>query len=118
VTLPPIDQAVLPADIRNGSPADKKNYAAGLSFERMLLGELTKAMTDTANPAGTDSSGGSSTDSTGSTDSADGTDGSGQTDAASQMYMQMLPDQLADSITENGGLGLARSFYDSLKERA
>ena len=28
-----------------------------------------------------------------------------------------ISDQLADAITRNGGLGLARSFYDSIKER-
>ena len=110
MTLPPIDQATLPADIRKGSAADKKTYTAALGFERMLLGELTKAMTATAQPV--DGSGSGSDDST-STD-----DTSQSTDAASQMYMQMLPDQLADSITENGGLGLARNFYDSLKEKS
>jgi Rod binding domain-containing protein len=101
--LPPIDNAVLPADIRNGSAADKKNYEAALGFERMLLGELTKAMADTAKPA----------------DGSDSDDDSGQPqDAASSMYMQMLPDQLADAVTAGGGLGLARTLYDSAKEKA
>jgi Rod binding domain-containing protein len=97
--LPPVDQALLPADIRNGSASDKKTYQAALGFERMLLGELTKAMADTAKPAGS------------------GDDGKPE-DAASAMYMQMLPDQLADAVTSNGGLGLARSFYQSIKERS
>jgi hypothetical protein len=30
----------------------------------------------------------------------------------------MLPDQIADAVTRNGGLGLARSFYDSMKGKA
>jgi Rod binding domain-containing protein len=107
MSLPPIDQAMLPADIRKGSAADKKTYTAALGFERMLLGELTKAMTDTANPTGSSSA-----------DDSTGADSSQSTDAASSMYMQMLPDQLADSITQNGGLGLARTFYDSLKEKS
>ena len=98
--LPPIDQASLPADIRTGSAKDKKAYTAALGFERMLLGELTKAMADTAKPAD------------------DGGDDAQPKDAASSMYMQMLPDQLADAVTKNGGLGLARSFYDSIKERS
>jgi Rod binding domain-containing protein len=98
--LPPIDQAALPAEIRNGSKQDKQDYQAALGFERMLLGELTKAMADTAKPAG-------------------GDDDSGQPqDAAASMYMQMLPDQLADSITSAGGMGLAQSFYRSIKERS
>jgi Rod binding domain-containing protein len=69
----------------------------------MLLGELTKAMADTAKPAG----------------AGDDADSSGQPeDAASSMYMQMLPDQLADAVTAGGGLGLAQSFYQTIKERS
>ena len=109
-SIPPIDQAALPADIRKGSAADKKAYTAALGFERMLLGELTKVMADTAKPAD-----GSDTRS----DSGDGSEGGGNsTDAASSMYMQMLPDQLADAVTRNGGLGLARDFYNSMKAKA
>jgi Rod binding domain-containing protein len=33
------------------------------------------------------------------------------------MYLQMLPDQLSDSIVQNGGLGLARTLYDAMKDR-
>jgi Rod binding domain-containing protein len=100
VSLPPIDQATLPADIRNGSKQDKQAYTAALGFERMLLGELTKQMAETAKPI-------------------DGSDGDDQsTDAASSMYMQMLPDQLADAVTQNGGIGLARSLYNASQEKA
>jgi Rod binding domain-containing protein len=97
--LPPIDQSLLPADVRDGTKQDKQSYQAALGFERMLLGELTKAMADTAKPA-------------------EGDDGSEGKDAASQMYLQMLPDQLADSMISNGGMGLARDLYSSVKERA
>ena len=97
--LPPIDQATLPAEIRDGSKQDKQAYQAALGFERMLLGELTKAMADTAKPA-------------------DGDESSQPEDAASAMYMQMLPDQLADAVTANGGLGLAQSLYANIKERS
>ncbi|MDQ1741654.1 MAG: hypothetical protein QOE53_3306 [Pseudonocardiales bacterium] len=94
MSLPPIDEATLPADIRNGSKQDKQAYTAALGFERMLLGELTKQMAETAKPA-------------------DGDDDN--KDAASSMYMQMLPDQLADAVTQNGGIGLARSLYNASK---
>ena len=103
--LPPINQALLPAEVRNGTKQDKKAYQAALGFERMLLGELTKSLADTAKPidGGDDASG----------------DGSGQPqDAASSMYMQMLPDQLADAVTSAGGLGLAQNFYQTIKERS
>ena len=94
--LPPIDQASLPADIRKGSAEEKKAYTAALGFERMLLGELTKQMAETAKPA----------------------DGDDTKDAASSMYMQMLPDQLADAVTRNGGIGLARNLYNATKGQA
>jgi Rod binding domain-containing protein len=100
--LPPIDQAALPTEVRNGTKQDKKAYQAALGFERMLLGELTKSLADTAKPAGSD----------------DGESDDGTQDAASSMYMQMLPDQLADAVTSAGGLGLARSFYETIKERS
>jgi Rod binding domain-containing protein len=104
--LPPIDQATLPAEVRNGTKQDKKAYEAALGFERMLLGELTKAMAETAKPI----------------DGGDGegaADGSGQSqDVASSLYMQMLPDQLADAVTSAGGLGLAQSLYQTIKERS
>ena len=103
--LPPIDQALLPAEVRNGTKQDKKAYEAALGFERMLLGELTKSLADTAKPAGS------------SDDSSDDSSGQPQ-DAASSMYMQMLPDQLADAVTSAGGLGLAQSFYQTIKGRS
>ena len=94
--IPPIDQSLLPAEVRNGSATDKKSYTAALGFERMLLGELTKAMAHTAKPADGDQSG----------------------DAATSTYMQMLPDQLADAVTSAGGLGLAKNLYETIKERS
>jgi Rod binding domain-containing protein len=102
--LPPIDQSLLPPDVRHGSSADRKTYTAALGFERALVAELTKTMADTAKPV----DGG---------DGETGDDGQPQ-DAAGSMYMQQLPDQLADSVIRNGGLGLARNLYDSMKERS
>jgi Rod binding domain-containing protein len=95
--LPPIDASLLPPEIRDGSKQDKQTYQAALGFERMLLGELTKAMAETAKPSD---------------------EGGAPEDAASAMYMQMLPDQLADSMIAGGGLGLADDFLASIKERS
>jgi Rod binding domain-containing protein len=89
-----IDPSFLPADVRTGTSADRKTYAAALDFERALLGELTKAMAETAKPADEESQ-----------------------DAASSTYRSMMPERLADSIVEAGGIGLARNLYDSLREK-
>jgi Rod binding domain-containing protein len=103
--LPPIDQALLPADIRRGTSADKKTYAAALGFERALVDQMAKTMAETAKPVD-------------GSDGGDSDDGGDQPqDAATSMYTDMLPDQLTDAITANGGLGLARGFYDAMKER-
>ena len=94
-SLPPIDQSLLPADIRAAGDADRKQYTAALGFERTLVNELTKAMAETAKG-----------------------DDSQQRDAATTLYMDMLPDQLADSVIEAGGFGLARTLYDGMKAQA
>jgi Rod binding domain-containing protein len=88
-----IDQSPLPADIRDGSRSERKAYGAALDFERALVGELTKVMAETAQPADDQSQ-----------------------DAASSTYRDQMPQQLADSLMQSGGLGLARTIYDSLKE--
>jgi Rod binding domain-containing protein len=93
-SLPPIDQSLLPADIRKGSDDDRQRYAAALGFERTLVNELAKTMAETAKPSGEES---------------------GSQDAGTSMYLDMLPERLADSVTQNGGLGLARSLYESMK---
>ena len=41
--------------MRNGSAKDKQAYQAALGFEQLLLGELAKAMADTAQTGGGDS---------------------------------------------------------------
>jgi hypothetical protein len=80
-TVPPLDQSLLPADVR-AAPADVRDrYAAGLAFERELTAVLAKQLTKT----------------TGDDDS-------------SNPYASMLPDALADSIAAAGGLGLARTL--------
>jgi len=94
-SLPPIDQALLPADVRNGTPERRQQYNAALSFERQLVGELTKALARTAAPA----------------DDA-------QTSAAVSMYRDMLPGSLADAVMAEGGLGLARQIDAAMTQGA
>jgi Rod binding domain-containing protein len=83
-SMPAIDQALLPADVRNAGPERRKQYDAALSFERQLVGELTKALAATAKPADEESS-----------------------SAATRTYRDMLPATMADAVMAEGGLGLA-----------
>ena len=90
-SLPPIDRSALPAEIRNGSAQDRKTYTAALGFERMLVEQLAKSMSKTA----------------------DGDDDSGA-DAATTTYRDLLPGALADGVIAGGGLGLARQLTPAL----
>lgn len=81
--LPPVDRSALPPDIRSASSTVRQQYQAALSFERQLVSELAKQLSQTA--------------------------GSSMQDGP---YAQLLPDALADAITQAGGLGLARDIVD------
>ena len=93
--LPTVDRSLLPAEIRSGSRADQRTYAAALGFERMLLAQLTKSMAESAQ-------GEASEDET----------------AASSAYRQMLPDALADAVIAGGGIGFAGDLHRTLKQQA
>ena len=88
--LPPIDQALLPADIRTaagGRGSVKDAYEAGLGFERLLVQQLSQSLTDSAR----DALGGDSP------------------------YASLLPDAMADGLMGAGGLGLARQLADAIE---
>ena len=105
-SLPVVPDTALPADVRNGTTADKQAYQAALGFERVLLTQLTQSMVDTTQSGA------------GSSDSSDTGDGSGlgSSDAVTQAYNQMLPDQLAGSLMASGGTGLAENLYRALRQ--
>jgi Rod binding domain-containing protein len=95
-TLPPIDNSLLPADVRKGTTADQDRYKTALAFERQLVEQLTQSLADSTK-----------------TDDSSSDDGSS---AATDSYKQMLPGVMADSIMSAGGLGLARTIAQNLKE--
>jgi Rod binding domain-containing protein len=101
-SLPPIDPTLEPAAIRNGDTAAKQAYQVGLSFEQMLVDQLSQQLTATAGLDG--STDGSSDDSSGATG----------TDAATGAYAQMLPDALSSSVMSGGGLGVAAQIAQSI----
>ncbi len=93
-SLPPIDQSLLPADVRSGGRNAQQLYAVALQFESLLVDQLT---TQLAQTSGLDGSG---------DDSGDGTNTS--------PYASLLPGAMAQAVTDGGGLGLARQLYQSL----
>jgi len=101
-TTPVVDEANLPPEIRNGTADQKKAYQAALSFESVLVSQMTKGMMATTGMPGT----GGASDSS----NADSSFGNG---ASSQMLASTLPDTLASAIMNNGGLGLAKQLDTS-----
>ena len=78
---------VQPARPAPGSEAQQ----AGEGFERMLLGQLTKQLVDSAMPEDDAAS------------------------AASGAYRQMLPDALTEALMSGGGIGLASQLAAATK---
>jgi Rod binding domain-containing protein len=85
-SIPPIDQALMPAAVRNGDAQRKKEYAAAVSFERVLVGQMTEAMSKASGAFSDDDKSG---------------------DAATQQLKQTMPETLADALMASGGIGLA-----------
>ena len=102
--LPTVDRSALPADIRRASADDQKTYRTALGFEQTLMNELLKSV----NLMGQGDSGLSS--------AGDDDDSAGS--GAPAAYKDMVPTTLAQSVTAQGGLGLARGIYDSIRSQS
>jgi len=85
--LPPIDQALLPPDVRDAPVARRDAYRAALGFERLLVEQLTSSVAASAK----DALGGDSP------------------------YASLLPDALAGAVMDGGGLGLAPQLADAIE---
>ncbi|MGH2941813.1 MAG: rod-binding protein [Solirubrobacteraceae bacterium] len=91
--IPPVDLpagTTLPPEIRTADASVQDEYRSALAFERVLLGQLAKAMQATVSQ-----------------------DGEGS--AATQTYKDMLPDTMADALVAGGGIGLASDLVRSLR---
>jgi Rod binding domain-containing protein len=106
----PINPALEPASVRNGPPAAKQAYQVALSFEQLLVSQLTqelaKSVTGSSDASSSD---GSSSDASSST--ASGLMGS---DPTSSAYASMLPQALTTSIMSAGGLGIAQQVATAI----
>lgn len=91
VGIGPIDQSLLPAEIRDGGTEQRKAYTAALGFERQLIEQLAEQLTATTNRA----------------DDA-------HESAATSSYREQLPGALADAVIAGGGLGLAAQIAASI----
>lgn len=92
--IPPLELpagTTLPPELRSASAGEQQEYRSALAFERVLLGQLTKAMLSTTGGAEEGAS------------------------AATETYKSMLPDTMADALVANGGIGLASDLVRALR---
>lgn len=92
-SMPPVDQSLLPADVRSGGAKAQQLYSVAQQFENLLVDQLTTQLAD----------------SSGLGDSGDGSSGSSQSP-----YASLLPGALSQAVSSGGGLGLASELYRSL----
>jgi Rod binding domain-containing protein len=102
--LPPIDSALLPADIRNGNAKAKQAYQEALGFEDVLMQQLTQQLAATVTSPGGDSS-----------DSGDSSSGGILgSDPSTNAMASMIPTALTQSIMSGGGTGMADQLARAL----
>ncbi len=105
-SLPPVNQASEPADIRNGNTQAKQAYQEALGFEDVLMQQLTQQLASTvSSPGGDSSASGDSSDSSGSSDSSSG--GILGSDPSTSAFASLIPTALTHSIMSAGGVGIA-----------
>jgi len=95
----------IPTDVRQAGKEGEQLYRVALGFERTLVEQLTKSMSK--DMVGMDSGSGD--------DAGDGDGEHSGASAATSAYTDMLPGQLADSVTSAGGLGLAHDLWLSMR---
>jgi hypothetical protein len=83
--LPSVAETSLPAAVRTGSAQDKQDYKAALGFEQVLLGQLVDAIV----PQGSE--------------------------LAGSPYAGAVKDAFAQGLTDDGGIGLARRLYETMR---
>jgi Rod binding domain-containing protein len=105
----PVDQANLPADIRNGNAAAKKAYQEALGFENILMQQLTQQLASTVTSPGGSSD---SSDGGGSSDSSSG--GILGSDPSTSAFASLIPTALTQSIMSGGGVGMADQLARAL----
>lgn len=100
-SVPPIDAANEPANIRNGNATAKQAYQEALGFEDILVQQLTQQLASTVTSPSDD----------GSSDSSGGILGS---DPSTSAFASLIPTALSQSIMSGGGLGIADQLAQAI----
>ena len=110
-----VNQADVPASVRNGNAQAKSAYAEGLEFEQVLVQQLARQLTATATaPDSSAGSSDSSDSSAGGSDGAQSSDGLLGAGSPAAEYSSLIPQALTDSIMSGGGLGIAKEIAQAI----
>lgn len=105
-TTTAVNDARLPAAVRDGAPGAKQAYATAQSFEEMLLGQLSQSLMQSSGLSG---------EGEGESSGEEGAGSSGaSSDGAGGMLASLLPQTLTEGIMHAGGIGLAAQLLDTL----
>ncbi len=104
---PVVGQAPMPASVRDGSPAARKAYETALDFEKMLVGQLTQSLVQ-----------GSGLGGEGETLGEESGEGGASEQAGAGLLSALAPQALTESLTRQGGLGLAAQLTGALDPAA
>jgi Rod binding domain-containing protein len=114
-SLPPINPALEPADIRNGNTQAKQAYQEALGFEDILMQQLTQELASTVSGPSDDSSVDGSDSSGDSDDSSDGSSGGILgSDPSTSAFASMIPTALTQSLMSAGGVGIAAQLAKAI----
>ena len=111
-TLPAINAANEPADIRNGNSAAQKAYQEALGFEDVLVQQLTQELASTVTSPTDDSSLGS--DGSDDSDSSSSSGGVLGSDPSTSAFSSLIPTALTQSIMSSGGVGIAQQLAQAI----
>jgi Rod binding domain-containing protein len=102
-SLPPINAALEPAEIRNGDARAKKAYQEALGFEDVLVQQLTQQLAATVSSPSDSSDG-----------SGGGSGGMLGSDPSMNAFASLIPTALTQSIMSGGGIGIADNLAHAL----
>lgn len=91
MSIAPIGTGALAAAPTAKAEPSKDAKKAAEGFERLMLGQLTKSLVDSALPVSATSS------------------------AATSAYRELLPDALTEALMSGGGIGLAKALEEGMK---
>jgi Rod binding domain-containing protein len=114
-SVPPVNAATEPADIRNGNARAKQAYQEALGFEDMLMQQLTTELASTVTSSGGDGSAdGSSSDSGSSGSHGSSAAGILGSDPSTSAFASLIPTALTESLMSAGGVGIAENLARAL----